>query len=166
VSPRHQHSKSFSGSGQTLSKLARWLRIERAVSAVGRIAITCASLRQESASTRGREFASEVGPFGIERPKRALQVGEERPVLDVEQRLQRPGPCNDVRAAGKLEVLVRLVERGLETEPAQMGRLRLAHRRMYLVCGTELGRLAPARIDELKQRAQPQRACHPAVRLE
>jgi hypothetical protein len=51
----------------------------------------------------------EVLPLGVVGAGGLLQVGESRPVLDVEQVLLVPS--EDVRAARELVVLVRLIDR-------------------------------------------------------
>ena len=85
-----------------------------------------------------RDAAGQVLALGVVRPGGLLEVGEPGPVLDVEQVL--PVPREDVRPAGELVVLVRLVDGEGAAGSLEGAGLELAHRGVDEVGRSRWGR--------------------------
>ena len=101
--------------------------------------MTWVTLRQPRGPMPARSamLRGEVLALGVVRAGGLLEVREPGPVLDVEQVL--PVPREDVRAAGELVVLVRLVDGEGAAGSAERACLELAHRGM-----DEVGRVGSA----------------------
>ena len=80
-----------------------------------------------------RQRPPKVRALGVVAAGHVLEVGEAGAVLDVQQRRALDVPRDQVGAAGKLEVLVWLVDADSEAVPAQAGCLELRHRRVHRV---------------------------------
>jgi hypothetical protein len=92
------------------------------------------------------QFRTEIAALGIEGAEGILQVREPGLVFDVEEVATFGRPRHDVRAPRELEVLVGLVQTDIQTEPAEMGRLHLTHRRVDRVDRAGRERLAASRV--------------------
>jgi hypothetical protein len=70
----------------------------------------------ESLGDRRRQ----IGALRVERPSCLLEIGEPRPVLEMEECAAFEIPCGKVRSSSELKVLVRLIYPDAIPEPAEM----------------------------------------------
>ena len=92
--------------------------------------------------------AGQVRALRVERAGHLLEVGEARPVLDVQQGPRVNVPRDEIRAAGELVMLIRLVDADLIAQRSQMRSLELTHRRVHRIRAQTRPRVALPRVRE------------------
>jgi len=111
-----------------------------------------------------RQNSRQVRPLRAVAPQCVLDVWKTRSVLEVEKGSAVEIPGHEVCAAGELEMLVRLVDRHVESQTAEVGGFELTHRGVHGVRVAEDWPASPVSEDQLG--SQVQRRRDPCVGLE
>jgi hypothetical protein len=114
-------------------------------------------------STDARPFGecgAQVGALGVVRAGHLLEIGETRPILDVQHGPRGDVPCNEIRATRKLIVLVWLVEPDAKSQAAKARGLKLSHRGVHRVAAQVRSSVASPRVRNCEVKSHPERRDH------